>query len=210
MSPQAHDAPHNVNEVGEGAVPLRGTGPFSSQRAEAPCPTRPSHNLPPPPEAAGLESGPGAGVRRRRRVEAPALGVEGEIAELHVGEAQLGPAGGTKPQPDALAGEGVADMIIAALVREVPGGRDDLHLVVRGIDQRLVVLAEATRAVRQKSAGGCWSSTSRGARDYRCAASVRSAVVARRGWPTAVRRPRPSGRGACVRARRRPAAMPGA
>ena len=81
-----------------------------------------------------------------RGFEAASLGVEGEMTKVHVGEVQFGLSRRVEPQADAFAGEGVTDVIVATFVREVAGVGDDLDLLVAGIDQRLVVLAEAAGA----------------------------------------------------------------
>jgi len=77
---------------------------------------------------------------------APALGVKGEIAEVDVGEVQLGPALGVEVEADALAGEHLADLIVFAFVREVPARGDDLHFVIGRVDQGFVVLVEPAGA----------------------------------------------------------------
>lgn len=64
--------------------------------------------------------------------EASARGVEGQMAQVQVGEVQVCLARGMAPEADALAGEGLADVVVAAFVGEVPGAADDLHFVVRG------------------------------------------------------------------------------
>ncbi len=78
--------------------------------------------------------------------ESASLGVEGEMTEVHVDKVQFGAPRRVEPQADAFAGEGVADVIVAAFVREVAGAGDDFDLLVSGIDQRFVALAGAPGA----------------------------------------------------------------
>ena len=78
--------------------------------------------------------------------EAAALSIVGEMTEVHVGKVQFGASRRVEPQADAFAGEGVTDVIVAAFVREVAGAGDDFDLLVSGIDQRFVALAEAPGA----------------------------------------------------------------
>ena len=100
--------------------------------------------------------------RRRRRIgwcrgatqgsdvggwfESTALGIEGEMTEMHVGKMQFGLPRWVEPQTDMLAGERIADVVVAAFVSEVAGGGDDFDLLVWEIDQRLVILAQASAA----------------------------------------------------------------
>jgi hypothetical protein len=79
-------------------------------------------------------------------LEAATLGIEGEVTEMDVGKVHFGAAVGVQAQPDAFAGEGFAEVVVAAFVREVTGDGDDLHFLVRGIHQRLVVFAQPPRA----------------------------------------------------------------
>ena len=78
--------------------------------------------------------------------EAAALSIVGEMTEVHVGKVQFGASRRVEPQADAFAGEGVTDVIVAAFVREVARAGDDFDLLVSGIDQRFVALAEAPGA----------------------------------------------------------------
>ena len=50
------------------------------------------------------------------------------MTEEHVGKVQFGVPRRVETQADAFAGEGVADVIVAAFVREVAGVGDDLDL----------------------------------------------------------------------------------
>jgi hypothetical protein len=68
------------------------------------------------------------------------------MTEMHVGKMQFGLPRRVEPQTDALAGERIADVVVVTFVGEVAGAGDDLDLLVRGIDQRLVVLAKASAA----------------------------------------------------------------
>ena len=65
---------------------------------------------------------------------------------MEVGEVQFGLPVGIEAEADAFVGEGFADMIGFALVGELSGGRDHLHLVIPGINQRFVVLVEPANA----------------------------------------------------------------
>ena len=66
---------------------------------------------------------------------------------MDVGEEQRGLTAGGVVEADAFAAEGFADVVVATFMREVPAGGNDFDLEVLGIDQRLVVLVEASRTV---------------------------------------------------------------
>ena len=75
------------------------------------------------------------------------VGIKGEGAEVDVGEIQLGVSVGGVVQADAFATEGFADVVGAAFMCEVSAGGNDFDLEMLGIDQRLVVLIQASRTV---------------------------------------------------------------
>ena len=78
--------------------------------------------------------------------ESPALSVIGEIAEMNIGEVQLGPALGIEVQTDPFIGEGFTNVIVLALVRQVAARGNHFYFKVGRIDQRFVVLVEPAAA----------------------------------------------------------------
>ena len=90
----------------------------------------------------GLAGGDDIGAR----LEAAASGIEGQMAQMDVGKVEVGLAGGIEFQADRFTGEGLADMIVVAFMGQVAGNGHDLDLLIRRIDQRFVVLAQAPGA----------------------------------------------------------------
>jgi hypothetical protein len=74
------------------------------------------------------------------------VGIEGEMAEVDVGEEEVGLPAGEVMQADAFAVEGLADMVVVPFMREVSAMGNNLHLEVLGIDQRSVILVLASCA----------------------------------------------------------------
>ena len=87
-----------------------------------------------------------------RRPESPRRTI-GQIAEVHIGEIELGLPFGVEAQPDTFLGEGLADMITFSFVRQKAAGGDLLHFAVRRINQRFVILVKPPRTGLVKFAG---------------------------------------------------------
>jgi hypothetical protein len=66
-----------------------------------------------------------------------------KVAEMDVGEGQLGAVVGIPLQADAAAGEDFAEMIVVALVPKMTGGGNALHQPALGAAHGGVVVAQA-------------------------------------------------------------------
>ena len=80
-----------------------------------------------------------------RRPESPFHAVS-EVAEMNVGEVELGVPFRISSQADAFSRKSLADMIVVSFVAKLATRGDRFHFKVFGINHRPVVLIEPTRA----------------------------------------------------------------
>ena len=74
------------------------------------------------------------------------IGVIAEVAEVDIAEVEFGSAFCVEAQSHAFVGEGLSDVIEAPFVGELAVFRDGLYLEVGRVEQRFVILIEASSA----------------------------------------------------------------
>src|SRR5690606_29075408 len=85
----------------------------------------------------------GLGASRRDEsagAVASRIGCVAQVAEVHVGEVQLGLTFGVEPQPEAFVRKRLADVVEPPLVRKLPVFGNRLYFELRRVEHGFVIL----------------------------------------------------------------------